>query len=170
MIQSDRLWDYVYSRFDYSDSLAEHSLRLMESLSDHFFGLRVVAACYPGAYLPCIISLHFQFRRSESSSLFSFSVQNHHRFSISALRATIAFQFRYSKPSSSLFNFGVQSHHHLFSILTFRFIIASQFRRLEPHHRFQFWCSKPSSSFFSFGVQSHHRLSVSAFRVIIIAF
>ena len=131
----------------------------MESLSDHLFGLKVVAACYLGAYLLCIISLHFQFRRSESSSLFSFDVQNHHRFSISALRANITFQFRCSEPSSSLFNFDVQSHHHLFSILTFRVIIASQFRRLEP-----------SSSLFSFGVQSHHRLLVSAFRAIIITF
>ena len=32
MIQRDGLRDYVYNRFDRSDLLAEHILRLMESL------------------------------------------------------------------------------------------------------------------------------------------
>ena len=60
MIQSDGLWGNIYSRFDRSDSSIEHLLRLMESLSNLSCGLRVVAARYTRAYLPLIISLHFQ--------------------------------------------------------------------------------------------------------------
>ncbi|KAL6348152.1 hypothetical protein AAG906_039600 [Vitis piasezkii] len=153
------------------------------SVSDHFRGLRVVAARYTGAYLPIIISLHFQFdiqshhvsfpfgvqsrifilafrviiasqfQRLEPSLPLSFNIQNHHRFSVSAFRVIIASQFWRSKPSS-LLSFGIQSHHY-FSVSVFRATIASQFQRSEP------------LSLLNFGIQSHHRFSVLAFRVII---
>ncbi|WJZ87834.1 hypothetical protein VitviT2T_007184 [Vitis vinifera] len=143
---------------------------------------------------------------SEPSSLISFGVQSHHRFSVLAFRAVITIfslvfravitsQFWRSEPSlfsvwgsepSSLISFGVQSHHR-FSVLAFRAVITifslvfravitSQFWRSEPS-LFSVWCSKPSSLLslafraiivLSFGVQSHHRFSVLAFRAITI--
>ena len=108
-----------------------------------------------------VIMSHVQF--GVQSHFSSFSVQSHHRFSVSAFRAIITSQFRRSEPSLSLFNFGVQSHHCCFPFgvqsrffsLTFRVTITFQFQRLEP------------SSCFQFDVQSHHhRFSASAFRAI----
>ena len=128
-------------------------MRLIESISDHFHGLRVVVTRYTRAYLPIIISLHFQFQRSEPSSLLNSGVQSHHRFSVLAFRAIISSQFQCSEPSS-LPSSGVQSRHR-FSVPAFRAIIASQFRHSE------------SSSLLSSDIQSHHRFSIPAFRAII---
>ena len=64
-----------------------------------------------------------QFRRSEPSSLLSFGVQSHHRFSVSTFKAIIASQFRRSEPSS-LLSFDVQSHYR-FSVPTFRAVVHS---------------------------------------------
>ena len=140
----------------------------MESLSNHFRGLRVVAARYTGVYLPLFISLYFQFDIQSHHVSFPFGIQSRIfilafrvtfsiltfrvAFSVSTFRAVIASQFRRSE-SSSLLNFGVQSHHR-FSVLAFRATIASQFPRLKPQ------------SLLSFGIQSHHRFSISAFRAI----
>ncbi|KAL6319136.1 hypothetical protein AAG906_011216 [Vitis piasezkii] len=131
--------------------LREHPLRLMESILDHFHGLRAVVARYTGARHSRIFNLAFRFV-----------------FSFWAFDDTIASRFRHSNPSSIL-SFGIQSHHH------------SQSRHSEPlsllsfdiqsHHHSQFWHSEPSSFsiltfraiiILDFGVQSHHRFSISA--------
>nr|CAN64329.1 hypothetical protein VITISV_031526 [Vitis vinifera] len=195
VIKTDGLQDYVYSRFDHSDSLAKHILRLMESLLYLLKGWRVVAARYTGAYFsphrflavwhsepPSILGYDFrrsksylQFQRSEPSSLL-----------ILAFKATISAQF------------GVRSHYPfpiwhseppcLFG-LAFR--VAPSVRRSEPNRRLsiqsllgfrviiitsQFRQSKPSllsisvqshpHRILNFGVQSHHRFSVSVIRAI----
>ena len=64
---------------------------LMESVSDHFRGLRVVAARYTEAYLSLIISLHFQFDIQSHHVSFLFGVQI--RIFILAFRVIIASQF-----------------------------------------------------------------------------
>ncbi|RVW57543.1 hypothetical protein CK203_093098 [Vitis vinifera] len=131
------------------------------------------------------------------SSLFSFGVQSHHRFSDRHSESHP--KFWRSEPSS-LLSFGVQSHHRAITIFSFgvqshhRFLVwrsepSSLFSfGVQSHHYFQFWRSEPSlfsahraitvillrlpellpsSSLFNFGVQSHHRFSVLAFKAII---
>ena len=115
----------------------------MESLLDHFSGLRIVAACYTEAYFPSSFPYSLAFRviihslhskssstvwRSEPLSLLSFGVQSHHLFSVWRL-----------KPPS-LLSYSVQSC-HIFSVTTFRVVlhslalratISSQIRRSKP--------------------------------------
>ncbi|RVW13548.1 hypothetical protein CK203_101447 [Vitis vinifera] len=154
--------------------LREHPLRFMESILDHFHGLRAVVA-QPHLQIGVqsrIFNLAFRsvfsfwafddtiasrFRHSNPSSILSFGIQSHHQFSVSAFRAiiilistfraTISSQFRRSKPSS-LLNFGIQSHHHSRTISIF----SSVFRAIIV---------------LSFDVQSHHHFLVLAFRAII---
>ena len=73
MIQTDGLQDYVYSRFDHSDSLAENLLRLMESLLYLLRGWRVVAGRYTRAYFPSHRFLVVW--RSEPPSILGYDVQ-----------------------------------------------------------------------------------------------
>ena len=133
----------------------------MESLLDPSDGLRVVVTCYTGGVFPPIIPYpslvfranthilsfgvqslyHFQFWRSEPSSLLSFGVQSHHHLFDLAFRAIIipSLAFR----AIIVLSFGVQSHHCIFRFRrseplsvfrsTFRvIIIISQLRRSEP--------------------------------------
>ena len=58
-----------YSWFDHSNSSAEHLLRPMESFSDHFSGLRVVATCHIGTYFPSSFLHSLAFKATISSRL-----------------------------------------------------------------------------------------------------
>ncbi|WJZ87706.1 hypothetical protein VitviT2T_007069 [Vitis vinifera] len=154
----------------------------MESLSDHFNGLRVVAARYTGAYFSLIISLqlwcskppspyssshHLVFslafratiliivQRSKPPSLLSYDVQSHYLFSVSAFRATISFSVSAFKAtiSFSVWRSKLPSLYRL----EFKVAISSQLRHSKSS--FIVWCSK-SPFLLNFGVQSHHLFSV----------
>ena len=160
MIQSDGLWDHIYSRLDRPDSSAKHLLRRMEFLSNPSNGLRVVAAHYIGAYLLLIIPLHFQldiqclFFVWYSESHFHFGIQSRILdFSIRIRRLSLV---RHSEPSfifsvwlsKSHFYFGIQSRILSFGIQSRHLSLV---RHSEPPCLFFFWHSE---SHFHFGVQS----------------
>ena len=87
-----------------------------------------------------------------------FGIQSHHRFLVSAFRAIIVFFDWRSESSSSLLSIGVQSPpRRIFSFGV----------RSHHYHVLSFQSSKPPS-LFSFGFQSHHRVFCLTFRVIII--
>ncbi|RVW75305.1 hypothetical protein CK203_055363 [Vitis vinifera] len=134
--------------------LREHPLRLMESILDHFHGLRAVVACYTEPHIQ--IGVQSRIFNLAFRSVFSFWAFDDTITS----RATISSQFRHSEPSS----FSVSAFRAIIIlVLTFRAIIILDF---DSHHRSQFWRSKPSS-LLSFGIQSHHRFFSSTFRAII---
>ena len=156
----------------------------MESLSDHFNGLRVVAARYTGAYFSLIISLQLWcseppspyssvFRAAISSQL---SVQSHRLFSITTFRVVltvwhsnplslfslasrVAFSAWCSKPHLW---FDIQSHHLIFS-LAFKATILIIVQRSKPPSLLSYDVQSHPSQF----VQSHYLFSISAFRATI---
>ena len=129
----------------------------MESFSDHFSRLKVVAACYTRAYFS---PHHFLADRcSELLYFLSFSFQSHHSFPI-----------RCSKPPS-LLTLGVQSH-HLFSIWNSKpsyllsYDIESRPAQFDIQRcQFSIMAFKATISL-QLGVQSHHRFSFTMFRVV----
>ena len=170
----------------------------MESLSNPFIGLRVVAACYTGAYFPIIISLQLGV---QSRHLFSITKFRVILFSLAfkvvvhgmAFRATISFQIWRLEPTfffSLAFRviislqLGVQSH-HLFSVTMFRVVILSlTFRVISSRFNFQSrhlltaWHLEPQFLFnygvqvtisLQLGVQSHHIFSFTTFRVFLLS-
>ena len=114
----------------------------MESISDHFRGLRVVSARYTRAYLPLIIFSHFQF--DVQSHIFSFGVQSHYHSSVLAFRV-ILLNLTFGDISSQFWRLEPLS---LFSS-AFGAIISSQFQAFR------------ATISFHFGVRSHYLLLVS---------
>ena len=119
----------------------EHLLRLIESLSDPSYELRVVAACYIGAYFLFIISSHFQLSGQSHHISFPFDVQSY----VFILTFRVVFSFCCSEPHLQI---GVQSRR------------LSLVRHSEPSSLFSIWCSE---LYFYFDVRS--RILILAFRV-----
>ena len=132
----------------------------MESLSNHFRGLRAIVSRHTRAYPPFIISFLLQSRRSDPSSfsfsvfraifILNFGIQSHQHFQFE-VQSQHRSQHRCSEPSVFLV---WRLEPSSFSVSAFRAIIVLIFG-IQSHHRYHFRRSKPPS-LLSFSVQSHH--------------